>query len=160
MCSPCALMLSNSGWELHVSMPIPLMSSTLTMQLTISPKTKKQKGFDRESSGFMRMWPKPCVPSVQCLSTVTFTERPLHKTALAQCFSNLSWGAHTAAHLVCFPYLTHLIKITSSLAETARLDLDVSNEETKCAVVVGVSKEGFEKLCSTLSCLLEYAILN
>lgn len=36
MCSPCALMLSNSGWELHVSMPIPLMSSTLKIQLTIS----------------------------------------------------------------------------------------------------------------------------
>jgi len=40
----------------------------------------------------------------------------------------MSWGCHTTAHFVCLPHLTHLIQLISSLVETARLELGVSDK--------------------------------
>ncbi len=47
---------------------------------------------------------------------------------LDQCFPNLSWRTPSPAHFVCLPYLTHLIQLISSLVETARHDLGVSDK--------------------------------
>jgi len=45
----------------------------------------------------------------------------------SNCVVHLSWPP-TAAHFVCLPHLTHLIQLISSLVETARLELGVSDE--------------------------------
>ncbi len=47
---------------------------------------------------------------------------------VGQWFSNLSWRTPSPAHFVCLPYLTHLIQLISSLVETARHKLGVSDE--------------------------------
>ncbi len=51
-----------------------------------------------------------------------------HRHGLDQCFPNLSWRTPSPAHFVCLPYLTHLIQLISSLVETARHDLGVSDK--------------------------------
>ncbi len=50
---------------------------------------------------------------------------------LGQCFPNLSWRTPSPAHFVCLPYLTHLIPLISSLVETARHELGVSDKGLK-----------------------------
>ncbi len=45
-----------------------------------------------------------------------------------QWFSNLSWGPSITAYFVCLSHLTHLIKLISSLVESARLELGVGYE--------------------------------
>ncbi len=46
---------------------------------------------------------------------------------IEQCFPNLSWRPPCPAYFACVSYLTHLIPLISSLVETARIKLGVSD---------------------------------
>ncbi len=52
-------------------------------------------------------------------------------------FSNLSWSTPSPAHFVCLPHRSHLIQQMSSLVETAKPEVGVSDigRHKKCAVL-------------------------
>ncbi len=51
-----------------------------------------------------------------------------NKYVIDQWFSNLSWRHPCSSHFVCLPHLTHPIQLISSLVETARPELGVSDK--------------------------------
>ncbi len=68
--------------------------------------------------------------------------------ALGQWFSNLSNKHPCPAHVVCLPHLSHLIQLISSLVETVRPEMGMSDigRHKKCAVL-GYLMERFENQC-------------
>ncbi len=90
--------------------------------------------------------------------------------ALYQCFSNLlSWSTPSPAHFVCLPHLSHLIQLISSLVETARPEVGVSDigRHKKCEVLLGVLHGEVSEplpytihLANSLASLFYYSILT